>query len=164
MISQKQTVYSEDLANRKMKVTRDFDAPAEKVWRAWTEAELLDQWWAPKPWKAVTTKMDFREGGTWLYYMQGPEGERHYCICEYNTIEKGKRFTGKDAFTDEEGKINKDLPQTDWDVTFHDKGDTTTVEVKLSFATEEAMKQIVEMGFKDGFAAAHENLDALLEK
>ena len=162
MISQKQTVYSEDLANKRMKVTRDFDAPVEKVWKAWTEPEMLDQWWAPKPWKAITTKMDFREGGTWLYYMQGPEGERHYCICEYKTIEKGKRFTGKDAFTDEEGKINKDLPQTEWDVNFQDKGDTTTVEVKLSFATEEAMKQTLEMGFKDGFAAAHENLDALL--
>ena len=162
MISQKQTVYSEDLANKRMKVTRDFDAPVEKVWKAWTEPEMLDQWWAPKPWKAITTKMDFREGGTWLYYMQGPEGERHYCICEYKTIEKGKRFTGKDAFTDEVGKINKDLPQTEWDVNFQDKGDTTTVEVKLSFATEEAMKQILEMGFKDGFAAAHENLDALL--
>lgn len=162
MISQKQTVYSEDLANKRMKVTRDFDAPVEKVWKAWTEPEMLDQWWAPKPWKAITTKMDFREGGTWLYYMQGPEGERHYCICEYKTIEKGKRFTGKDAFTDEEGKINKDLPQTEWDVNFQNKGDTTTVEVKLSFATEEAMKQTLEMGFKDGFAAAHENLDALL--
>ena len=50
-------------ANKKIKVTREFDAPLDKVWKAWTEQELLDQWWAPLPWTSKTIKMDFRNGG-----------------------------------------------------------------------------------------------------
>ena len=163
MIAQHQTVFREDLANKKIKVTRDFDAPVEKVWRAWTERELLDQWWAPRPWKAVTTSMDFREGGVWRYYMQGPEGERHYCICEYKKIDPQKSYTGLDAFCDESGKINDEFPRMNWEVIFHDRMEKTTVEVNISFETEAAMKQIVEMGFREGFSAAHGNLDILLE-
>jgi uncharacterized protein YndB with AHSA1/START domain len=162
MIAQHQTVFKEDLANKKIKVTREFDAPVDKVWRAWTEPALLDKWWAPKPWKAVTKSMDFREGGNWLYYMQGPEGEKHHCICEYKTIDPEKNFTGTDAFTDEDGNVNKEMPQMAWDVSFRDQGNSTLVEVIISFASEEAMKQTIEMGFKDGFAAAHSNLDELL--
>src|SRR5215207_4001167 len=101
MIAVKETIYKKDSANNKLSVTREFDAPVARVWKAWTEAQLLDQWWAPKPWKAVTTSMDFREGGSWRYFMQGPEGERHYCLVEYYTIQHEKSFTGKDAFADE---------------------------------------------------------------
>lgn len=64
--------------NNTIHIRREFDAGPELVWQAWTTAELLDQWWGPEPWKAETRTMDFREGGTWLYAMVGPEGERHW--------------------------------------------------------------------------------------
>ena len=162
MIATKETVYTKDVANNKMSVVREFDAPLEKVWKAWTESKFLDQWWAPKPWKAVTQSMDFREGGTWLYYMQGPEGERHYCRNDYNTIVPNKVFTGIDAFCDENGNINKDFPVMDWKTQFTAVGDRTRVEIELTFASEEDMKKIIEMGFREGFTAAHGNLDELL--
>ncbi len=47
-----ETIISKDLANKKLHITRHFTAPIEKVWKAWTESELLDKWWAPRPWKA----------------------------------------------------------------------------------------------------------------
>ena len=49
-----ETQVVKDLANKKMTITRYFDAEVELVWLAWTEHELLDQWWAPKPWRAET--------------------------------------------------------------------------------------------------------------
>ena len=52
-----------DLPNKKITVTRHFNAPLDQVWKAWTESELLDQWWAPKPFKAETKFMDFKVGG-----------------------------------------------------------------------------------------------------
>ena len=162
MIATKETVYTKDVANNKMSVVREFDAPLEKVWKAWTESKFLDQWWAPKPWKAVTQSMDFREGGTWLYYMQGPEGERHYCRNDYNTIVPNKVFTGIDAFCDENGNINKDFPVMDWKTQFTAIGDRTRVEIELTFASEEDMKKIIDMGYREGFTAAHGNLDELL--
>ena len=57
-----QTKIAKDLPNKRITVTRNFEAPLEQVWKALTEKDLLDQWWAPKPWKAKTKSMDFREG------------------------------------------------------------------------------------------------------
>ncbi len=70
-MSNKQTTISKDAANKKLIVVREFDAPLEQVWKAWTDKDILDKWWAPKPWKAKTKSMDFREGGAWLYSMGG---------------------------------------------------------------------------------------------
>ncbi len=55
--------------NNTVNVKREFAADLQLVWDAWTKPELLDQWWAPKPYQTKTISMDFREGGMWLYYM-----------------------------------------------------------------------------------------------
>jgi uncharacterized protein YndB with AHSA1/START domain len=162
MIINKETVYTVDASKKKLKVVRDFDAPVDLVWRAWTEAKLLDQWWAPKPWKANTTSMDFREGGQWLYYMQGPEGERHYCKFDYSSIKPQKSIAGQDAFCDEAGNTNLEFPRMDWYLMFNSEDDGTRVETHITFASEADLNKIVEMGFKEGFAMAHNNLDELL--
>jgi uncharacterized protein YndB with AHSA1/START domain len=164
MIINKETIYSKDLAAKKIFVTREFDAAPEQVWKAWTEAELLDQWWAPRPYKAVTKSMNFSEGGRWSYYMEGPDGSRHYCLADYKKIVDGKSYTYFDAFCDENGNLNLDFPRMDWKVEFRKSGSGTKVNVEISFATEADLEKIIEMGFKEGFAMAHGNLDELLAK
>ena len=56
------SVLTKDPGGKKLQVVEEFDVPVAAVWEAWTTPELLDQWWAPKPWKAETKSMDFREG------------------------------------------------------------------------------------------------------
>jgi uncharacterized protein YndB with AHSA1/START domain len=158
----KETTYSKDLENKKIKVVREFDAPLEQVWKAWTESAILDQWWAPKPWKAITQSMDFRAGGKWLYYMEGPEGERHYCRADYEKVVPNSSFSGWDAFCDEEGNINEELPRMHWDTHFSKAGNGTRVHIELTFKSEADLEKIIELGFKEGFAMAHTNLDELL--
>jgi uncharacterized protein YndB with AHSA1/START domain len=162
MILNKETVYTQDTTNKKIKVVREFEAPVEKVWNAWTDSSILDRWWAPKPWKAVTKSMDFSEGGTWLYYMEGPNGERQYCRADYTSVIPGKSFAGDDGFCDENGTPSKEMPSMHWDVRFNGNGPTTKVVTEISFASEADMDKIIEMGFKEGFAAAHQNLDEVL--
>lgn len=162
MMLTKETVYTQDLDNKQMKVTRGFDAPVEKVWRAWTESELLDQWWAPKPWKANTVSMDFKPGGRWFYFMEGPDASRHYCVLDYGAIEPQKWYEGSDAFADEKGTINTEFPRMHWHIDFTANGDTTEVQVQITFDKVEDLQKIVEMGFKEGFAMGHQNLDELL--
>jgi uncharacterized protein YndB with AHSA1/START domain len=164
MMVTKETNYATDASNKKLLVERVFDAPVEMVWKAWTQSDLLDQWWAPKPWKANTVSMDFREGGNWFYYMEGPDGSRHYCKVDYKSIVPNSSFTGYDCFADEKGERLTDPPGMDWKCVFKAAGNTTKVEVEVTFATEDDLKKIVEMGFKEGFAMAHTNLDELLAK
>ena len=164
MISIHETKLVKDLANKKILVTREFDAPVEKLWRAWTEPQLLDQWWAPKPWKNNTVSMDFKVGGTWLYFMEGPDGARHYCKADYKVIETGKLYEGLDAFCTEKGEIITDMPRNNWRVEFYATQTGSKVEVILTFDDLNDLHKIIEMGFQEGFAMAHGNLDELLAK
>jgi uncharacterized protein YndB with AHSA1/START domain len=154
--------FSVDKQNKKINVKRGFAAPIEKVWAAWTQSEMLDKWWAPKPWKAETKSMDFKPGGFWLYAMVGPGGEKHWARADYKSITPMKNFSGYDAFTDDKGNINTDMPRTHWNVDFKENGDSTIVNTELTFDKSEDLDKILEMGFKEGFIAALENLDELL--
>jgi uncharacterized protein YndB with AHSA1/START domain len=162
MIAVKEAIFTKDVANKKIFVTREFDAPVEQVWKAWTQPEWLDKWWAPKPWKANTTSMDFREGGVWLYYMEGPDHTRQHCRVDYETIVPNKSFSGMDSFSDEKGTPLTEMPGMHWKVGFNKSGSATKVEVEITFQSEADLEKIMEMGFKEGFAAAHGNLDELL--
>ena len=164
MTTTKQTKISKDATNKKLIVTRAFDAPLDAVWKAWTDSKLLEQWWAPKPWKAKTKSMDFREGGSYVYSMVGPEGEEHFCRFDYKSITPGKSYSGIDAFTDEKGTINNEFPRMNWVCKFNERVNETEVEVEITFDSEEDLNKIVEMGFKEGFTMAHGNLDELLAR
>lgn len=160
----KQTIITKDEANKKLIITREFDAPLSRVWSAWTESQWLDEWWAPKPWKTNTVRMDFRNGGQWLYYMLGPDGSRHYCLAEYSNIIPQKSYNALDAFCDEKGNINTEHPRMQWKCVFSDSTHGTQVLIEVSFNTLADMEKIIEMGFKEGFTMAQGNLDELLAK
>jgi uncharacterized protein YndB with AHSA1/START domain len=154
--------FSVDKENKTITVKREYAAELPLVWDAYTKSEILDQWWAPRPWKARTKKMDFREGGSWHYAMVGPEGEEHWALANYTSIQPQKKFTGLDAFADANGNVNKTMPQSKWDVTFTGKGDKTLVEFLISFDDLSQLEETLKMGFKEGLASAMEGLDELL--
>lgn len=152
-----------DLKQKKILITREFNAPLERVWQCWTTSNLLDEWWAPKPWKAKTTSMDFREGGRWNYAMVGPDGTENYVRVDFISVVSNKSFTAYDVFCDDKGNVNNDLPGMEWKCEFTGTGSGTSVKVELTFATEADLEKIVEMGFEEGFTSALGNLDELFE-
>ncbi|MDP2385743.1 MAG: SRPBCC domain-containing protein [Bacteroidota bacterium] len=154
--------FSVNKENKTITVKREFAAEVALVWDAYTKSEILDQWWAPKPWKTKTKVMDFREGGHWIYAMVGSQGEEHWAIANYISIQVQKRFTGLDAFADADGNVNKAMPQSKWEVTFTDKGQLTLVEFKISYDDLAQLEATIEMGFKEGLSMAMEGLDELL--
>lgn len=152
-----------DKPNNKIRVDRSFNAPVDLVWAAWTEAEILDQWWAPKPYRTETKSMDFREGGRWHYAMVGPEGDKHWCVFDYETIHPEKAYAGIDAFCDENGVINDNHPRMQWHNQFKaQQDDTTVVNVEIQFKQLSDLEAIIQMGFKEGFTMGLENLDAYI--
>ena len=148
--------------NNLLTVTRTFDAPAQLVWRAWTEADLLDQWWAPRPWKSETSHMDFSEGGYRLYTMVGPKGERHPGRTDYRQINPHTSFTGEDSFCDEAGTINYEMPVAKFKCLFEVKSGKTLVTMATEYASEEHLQQVIQMGMKEGLSMAFDNLDEVL--
>lgn len=156
--------FSVEKENSTVRVKREFAAPLEKVWTAWTDSNILDQWWAPKPWQVRTKTHDFRVGGFWLYAMVGPDGMEHWARADYKSIATLKNFKGRDGFCDPEGTINPDFPQSDWNVSFSVSGDSTFVDIEIKHETLADLEKIIEMGFKEGFTMALENLDDVLAK
>ena len=159
-----QTNYTKDEVNRKIIVHRTFNAPLNLVWRAWTEKEILDQWWAPKPWQAETKTMNFTVGGMWLYAMAGPDGEQHWSKADYKVITPLKEFTCIVCFCDENGTKNDAFQTSSWQVHFKTADNITNVLVEITFEKSEDLQKMIEMGFEQGFAMAHSNLEELLNK
>lgn len=154
--------FSVDKESNTIKVRREFLASLKLVWAAWTEKELLDQWWGPKPWRAETKSMDFREGGHWLYAMISPEGEKHWSMSKYLTIETEKYFKTKGGFSDENGILDPDSPQDTFECKFNPEGVHTLVTITLTFDTLEDLEATIKMGFKEGFTTGLNQLDELL--
>jgi PhnB protein len=144
-------------------VQREFAADLDLVWDAWTKPELLDQWWAPKPFRARTKSMDFREGGSWLYAMVSPENVEHWCRADYKKIDLKKSFSALDGFCDAAGTINTDFPRSNWSNIFTAGATTTTVSITVKYNTLADLEKIISMGMKEGFTMALENLDQYLE-
>lgn len=150
--------------NKTVNVTREFAAQLPLVWDAWTKPEILDLWWAPKPYQTKTKSMDFREGGSWFYAMISPEGQTHWCRNDYKKIDVLKAFSGLDAFCDENGVINTDFPRTIWNNTFTENEETTTVTIVAQYEKLADLEQIIAMGFQEGFSMALGNLDDYLNE
>lgn len=155
-------IFEKDLTSKKIHVERDFNAPVEKVWKAWTDPALLQKWWGPKPWVAKTKSMDFTVGGAWLYVMEGPDGQQHWSIVKFTAIEDGSRFAADAIFCDEHGTTIPGAPVGHWDNKFVAAGDKTKVLVDLTFDEEADFKMLVEMGFEGGFTMGLNQLDGVL--
>jgi len=73
-------------ADRELVITRVFEAPRERVWKAWSDAERLKRWWGPKHFTAPVCKIDFRVGGSYLSCMRSPEGQDYWSTGAYREI------------------------------------------------------------------------------
>ncbi|MBK9163098.1 MAG: SRPBCC domain-containing protein [Acidobacteria bacterium] len=141
-------------------ITAEFDAERDLVWDAYTKPELLDQWWAPKPWISRTKVMDFREGGRRFYAMVSPEGLERWSVQKYTSITPKTNFKLFNAFADE--NENLQLPGSDWDLNFLEQNGKTTVTVSIYNESLERLEKMIEMGFKEGFTMTLGQLKGLL--
>ena len=154
--------FSVNKENNTIHVVREFDANLPLVWKAWTTAELLDQWWAPLPYLNKTKTLDFNEGGTWLYCMISPENEEHYCRFDYEKVETEKYYSGLDAFCDAEGNINTDFSRMHWKNEFSTENNITKVQITITLETLETLEKIIAMGFREGFTMGLNQLEQML--
>ena len=153
--------FAVDKENNTVNVKREFAANLELVWEAWTNPEILDLWWAPKPWMSKTKYMNFKVGGRRVYAMVSPEGQEHWSIQEFTSISPKTNFRMSNAFADKDQ--NPELPGSDWDLNFSEQNGMTIVSITIKNESRERMEKLIEMGFQGGFTMALSNLDQYIE-
>lgn len=154
--------FAVDKENKSVNVKREFNASLSHVWSAWTEAAILDLWWAPAPMKSKTIIMEFKEGGKRLYAMVAPDGTERWSYFEYSSISPKTNFKHSATFCDADGNPNSEFGSSYWDITFSEQDDLTLVDINIKRDSFEELQKIIEMGFKEGFTSAMEGLDKIL--
>ncbi len=152
--------FTVDKAKKTVYITREFDADLSLVWDAFTKAEILDQWVAPKPWASRTKYMNFEVGGRRFYAMVSPEGQERWAIQTYTAISPKSHFKMHNAFADQDE--NPELPGSDWDYSFSEENGRTIVNIKIYNESLERLERMIEMGFTEGFKMSMKNLENLL--
>lgn len=152
--------FTVDKTTKTVTFSREFNADLSLVWDAYTKQEILDQWWAPKPWTSRTKVMDFEVGGRRFYAMVSPEGQEHWSIQKYTSITPKTNFKLWNAFADKDE--NPELPGSEWDLTFSEQNGKTTVRVHIYNESLVRLEQMLAMGFKEGTAMTLKNLEELL--
>jgi uncharacterized protein YndB with AHSA1/START domain len=151
-----------DKRKKTVSITKEFAAELSLVWDAYTKPELLDQWWAPKPFASRTKAMDFKVGGRRFYAMVSPEGAERWAVQKYTSITPKTNFKFFNAFADKDE--NLELPGSDWDLNFSEQDGKTKVSISIYNESLERMERVIAMGFQQGAEAQLQNLEELLEK
>jgi uncharacterized protein YndB with AHSA1/START domain len=146
-----------------LKLERVFDAPAAAVFRAWTDAEILKQWFAPAPWTITRARVEPRPGGLFQIVMRSPDGQEFPNTGIFLEVVPDRRIITTDALTPDWKPAGQPFIVTRID--FEPLGDKRTrYTATASHWTEAAMKQHEAMGFHEGWGICADQLGALLLK
>jgi uncharacterized protein YndB with AHSA1/START domain len=149
--------------DRELVLTRIIDAPREKLFRAWTEPELLKQWFAPLPYTTPHAELDVRPGGSSLIVMRGPDGTDYPNRGVYLEVVPNERLVSTDAFTSAWQPSEK--PFMTLILTFEDEGGgKTRYTARVRHWTVEDREMHEKMGFHQGWGICADQLAALVAK
>ena len=152
-----------DPETRTLTITAEFAAPVERVWQLWADPRLLERWWGPPEYPATFVEHELVPGGRVTYYMTGPDGDQPRGWWRVQAVDPPHCLEFEDGFADESGEPVADLPASTVRVTIEPHGrDRTRMTIASTFASLEAMEQILAMGAAEGMTAALGQIDALL--
>ena len=149
---------------------KTFQAPREKVFKMFTETEHLEQFWGPRKWQLIYSKMDFRPGGEWLYGMQSFDdihqtiGMESWGKMIFQEIEPPHRLVYADYFTDKNGEINHEMPVAETTIEFLElDAERTFVVSRTRYASADELQALLENGMLEGIAETWDRLSAYLK-
>ena len=149
-------------ADRELMLTRLIDAPREKVYRAWTDASLLKQWFAPLPYTTPVAELDVRPGGSAFIVMRGPDGKDLPNHGVYLEVVPNQRLVSTDAYTKAWEPSEK--PFMTLILTFEDEGGKTRYTARARHWTVADREAHEKMGFHQGWGICTDQLTTLVAK
>ncbi len=156
---------SYEIRGNRIFTTREFDAPRDIVFNAFSECELLQKWWGPRTWPVRYCSIDFQNGGEWHYCLQGPEHEdESWAKAIFTEIRRPEYIAFEDYFSDKDGNINRAMPSSLNHYHFSEDSGKTILNCETVYASEEDVQKVLGLGTIDGLAETFDRLDELLEK
>jgi uncharacterized protein YndB with AHSA1/START domain len=153
---------TKDIDTRTPTITADFAAPPARVWALYADPRQLEKVWGPPEYPATFVEHDLRPGGRMSYYLTSPEGEKFAGYWEVTEVEEPHRFAFRDGFADAEMKPNPHLPVSESVYTFAAHEGGTRAVFTSTYATAEAMQQILDMGMEEGATTGINQIDGFL--
>lgn len=147
--------------DRTLTLVREFDASPDKVWRCWTEAELLKQWFAPAPVTTPTVELDVRPGGSSLIVMRLPDGMEMPNRGVYLEVVQNRRLVATDAFT--EAWVPSSKPFMTLAIDLEDLGGRTRATYTVQHWSVEDKTMHEQMGFETGWGQCADQLAELVK-
>ena len=149
-------------SDRELVLTRIINAPTDVVFKAWTDPELLKQWFAPLPWTTPVAEADVRPGGSNLIVMRSPDGKEFSNRGVYLEVVKNQRLVFTDAYTSAWEPSEK--PFMTAILAFEDAGGKTKYTATVCHWTVADRETHENMGFHKGWAQCADQLEALVSK
>jgi uncharacterized protein YndB with AHSA1/START domain len=146
---------------RDLSLTRIINASPNLVYRAWTEPQLLQQWFAPRPWTTSRVENDLRVGGSSVLVMRSPDGQEFSNRGLYLEIVPNQRIVFTDAYTSA-WELSEN-PFMTGILTFEDVAEGTRYTALVRHWTTAAREAHEKMGFHQGWPICTEQLAALVE-
>jgi uncharacterized protein YndB with AHSA1/START domain len=152
-----------DLDALTLTITADFAAPVERVWEVYADPRQLERVWGPPGYPATFVDHDLVPGGRMNYYMTSPDGEKYYAYWDVTSVDQPKGFTFKDGFAlDETFARNTELPESSQVYDFTEVDGSTRATFVATYASAEALQQVLDMGVVEGSTLAINQIDELL--
>jgi uncharacterized protein YndB with AHSA1/START domain len=152
-----------DLEAHTLTIVAEYDAPTERVWQLYADPRQLERFWGPPTWPATVIDHDLTPGGRVTYVMTGPEGEKSAGYWDVLEVDAPRRFVVVDGFADDDGQPNPEMPTIHMELVLTERaGGGTTMTVRSTFASAEAMARLLEMGMEEGMRLAMGQIDAVL--
>jgi uncharacterized protein YndB with AHSA1/START domain len=144
-------------ADNQIQIVREFDAPAELVYRAWTTPELVRRWFGANRAEVISAEIDLRVGGTWRYVSRLPDGNEFAFHGEYRELVPYTRIVSTEVF---EPMPDAEAVDT---LTFDERDGRTTVTLLVEHRTKEHRDAHVESGMEDGLQDALDLLEGVAQ-
>lgn len=162
------TKVTKDLENKKLIIERVFDAPKDKVWKAYADQAWFEKWWGPEGWETKVKEFNFEPGGRVHYDMKCVDenqgewfGKSSWGLMDIQSVDAPNSFTYVDYFSDENGTLNKEMPTLRITNEFiEEDGKTRMVSTSVADNAEQ-IEELIKMGMLEGYDSQMDKLDKI---
>ena len=151
-----------DLDNLTLTITAEFAAPVSRIWQIYADPRQLEKVWGPPTYPATVVDHKLTPGSRTTYFMTGPEGDKHAGYWDITAVDEPTSFAFLDGFADAELNPNPDMPVSSNTYTFTEHNGGTRAVYVATFASAEALQQVLDMGVVEGSTLAINQIDGLI--